>query len=125
MSVSSPFFPLMATEVRLSTEPVGLTLKLASRPFLTLSSAGGLAPLPSFVILIVTVLAAVSNWTHLPSLCVLLALSAAASAAGGASRQAAARAKRWVRASFGMDDPPLGALRLRREPCPGGETSGP
>src|SRR5512139_572496 len=102
MSLSSPFLPLIATEVRLSTEPVGFTLKTASRPFFTWRSAGGFAPLPSLVILIVTVLAAVSNLTHLPSLWVLLALSAAANAAGATSRRAAARARSRVGARVGM-----------------------
>src|SRR3990172_2174680 len=127
ISVSSPFFPLMATEVRLSTEPVGLTLKVASRPFLTLSSAGGFAPLPSFVIFTVTVLAAESNLTHLPSLCVLLALSSAASAAGAASRQAAkARAKTLRRAKIGIGSPPVsGAVHLRRGPAPPGADESP
>src|SRR5512145_171758 len=108
MSVISPCLPLIATEVRLSTEPVGFTLNVASRPFFTLRSAGGFAPLPSFVILSVTVLEAASNLTHLPSLCVLLALSSAASAAGAASRQAAARAKAVRRAKIGMRGPPSG-----------------
>src|SRR5262245_58935182 len=108
MSVISPFLPLMATEVRLNTEPLGLTLKVASRPFLTLRSTGGFAPLPSLVIFTVTVLAAESNLTHLPSLCVLLALASAASAAGAASRSAtAASAKARGRVRIGIGSPPL------------------
>src|SRR5262245_13531321 len=129
MSVISPFLPLMATEVRLSTEPVGLTLKVASRPFLTSRSAGGFAPFPSLVIFTVTVLAAASNLTHFPSLCVLLALSSADQAAGAASRQATAvRAKRLRRAKIGIGFSfGSGAIRLgpgARAPGGGRELKG-
>src|SRR4029453_6731788 len=68
MSVSSPFTPLMATEVRFSTLPSGTTRKLTSWFFLSMSLFG---PLPGLSTFTSTALVAASWAIHFASVCVV------------------------------------------------------